>query len=102
MFEQVTPVGWGPPHHIHLREDEIFCILGVPTNLLYVGDERRSVTAGRSAVLPGTFRSAFATWRPHPYRSSLPADWRSISLPWRRVPLLPIPHDLLNWHDRSV
>jgi hypothetical protein len=23
VFEQVTPAGWGPPRHIHLREDEI-------------------------------------------------------------------------------
>ncbi|MGB7730975.1 MAG: hypothetical protein WBL50_23315 [Candidatus Acidiferrum sp.] len=25
--EQVTPAGWGPPRHIHSREDEIFYIL---------------------------------------------------------------------------
>ena len=27
VLEQVTPVGWGPPRHIHSREDEIFYIL---------------------------------------------------------------------------
>ena len=27
VIEQVTPHGWGPPCHIHSREDEIFLVL---------------------------------------------------------------------------
>ena len=49
--EQVTPAGWGPPRHIHSREDEIFYILE-GTYELHVGDERRTVSAGACAVLP--------------------------------------------------
>lgn len=51
VLEQVTPPGWGPPRHIHSREDEIFYILE-GTYDLHVGDERRTVSAGASAVLP--------------------------------------------------
>ena len=51
VFEQLTPVGWGPPRHIHSREDEIFYILE-GTYELHVGDERKTVSAGASAALP--------------------------------------------------
>jgi len=51
VLEQVTPPGWGPPRHIHSREDEIFYILE-GTYDLHVGDEHRTVSAGASAVLP--------------------------------------------------
>jgi mannose-6-phosphate isomerase-like protein (cupin superfamily) len=51
VIEQVTPPGWGPPRHIHAREDEIFYILE-GTYELHVGDERRTVSAGAAAVLP--------------------------------------------------
>lgn len=51
VFEQVTPPGWGPPRHIHSREDEIIYILEGSYEL-HVGDQRRTVTAGASAVLP--------------------------------------------------
>ena len=51
VFEQVTPVGWGPPRHIHSREDEIFYILD-GTYELHVGDERKTVSSGGSVVLP--------------------------------------------------
>ncbi len=49
--EQVTPAGWGPPRHIHSREDEIFYILE-GTYELHFGDERRTVSAGACAILP--------------------------------------------------
>src|SRR5215469_1990226 len=49
--EQVTPVGWGPPRHIHSREDEIFYILE-GTYEMHVGDERRTLSAGACAILP--------------------------------------------------
>ena len=51
VLEQVTPAGWGPPRHIHSREDEILYILE-GTYELHVGDERKAVSAGASAVLP--------------------------------------------------
>ena len=49
--EQVTPVGWAPPRHIHSREDEIFYILE-GTYEMHVGDERRTLSAGACAILP--------------------------------------------------
>jgi mannose-6-phosphate isomerase-like protein (cupin superfamily) len=64
VFEQVTPPGWGPPRHVHSREDEIFYILEGAYDL-HVGDERRTVSAGASAVLPRNvphgFRNAAST-----------------------------------------
>ena len=57
-FEQVTPPGWGPPRHIHSREDEIFYILDGSYEL-HVGDERRTVSAGASAILPRNIPHAF-------------------------------------------
>ena len=42
--EQVTPAGWGPPRHVHSREDEVFYILeGVYE--VRVGEECRTLTA---------------------------------------------------------
>jgi mannose-6-phosphate isomerase-like protein (cupin superfamily) len=64
VFEQVTPVGWGSPRHIHSREDEIFYILE-GTYELHVGDERRSVTVGASAVLPRHVPQGFRKRRAH-------------------------------------
>ena len=51
VIEQVTPAGWGPPRHVHSREDEIFYILE-GTYELHVGDERQTVSTGASAILP--------------------------------------------------
>ena len=51
VLEQVTPPGWGPPRHIHSREDEIFYVLEGSYDL-HVGNERRTVSAGASATLP--------------------------------------------------
>jgi quercetin dioxygenase-like cupin family protein len=61
VFEQITPPGWGPPRHIHSREDEIIYILEGAYDL-HVGDERRTVSAGASAVLPRNI--------PHGFRNS--------------------------------
>lgn len=64
VLEQVTPPGWGPPRHIHSREDEIFYILEGSYEL-HVGDEHRIVSAGASAILPRGiphgFRNAAST-----------------------------------------
>jgi len=51
VLEQVTPPGWGPPRHIHSCEDEIFYILEGSYEL-HVGRQRRTVSAGASAILP--------------------------------------------------
>jgi mannose-6-phosphate isomerase-like protein (cupin superfamily) len=51
VFEQVTPAGWGPPRHIHTREDEIVYILEGTYELSF-GDERRTISAGACAILP--------------------------------------------------
>ena len=76
VFEQVTPPGWGPPRHIHSREDEIIYILEGPTSYM----SAMSVGQFRLAPLrycPAAFRTVFGTWRPCPvvcYASSRPAD----------------------------
>ena len=57
VVEQVTPVGWGPPRHVHSREDEIFYVLE-GTYEVHCGDVRRVVSPGASAVLPHGFRNA--------------------------------------------
>lgn len=67
VMEQVTPPGWGPPRHIHSREDEIFYVLEGAYDL-HVGDERRTVTAGASAVLPRNI--------PHGFRNAASAPSR--------------------------
>ncbi|HEX6894999.1 MAG TPA: cupin domain-containing protein [Bryobacteraceae bacterium] len=64
VLEQITPPGWGPPRHIHSREDEIFYVLEGAYDL-HVGEERRTVSAGATAVLPRHvphgFRNAAST-----------------------------------------
>ena len=74
VIEQVTPPGWGPPRHIHSREDEIFYILE-GTYELHVGDERRAVSAGASAFLPRNV--------PHGFRNvaSTPSRLLSVIIP---------------------
>lgn len=51
VLEQVTPPGWGPPRHVHSREDEIVYVLE-GTYEISVGAECRAVSAGACAVLP--------------------------------------------------
>ncbi len=51
VFEQSTPAGWGPPRHVHSREDEVVYILE-GTYEIWLGDERRTVSAGACAMLP--------------------------------------------------
>lgn len=58
MIEQVTPPGWGPPRHIHSVEDEIFYILDGSYEL-HIGDERRTVSSGASAILPRNIPHGF-------------------------------------------
>ncbi|MGE5327547.1 MAG: cupin domain-containing protein [Deltaproteobacteria bacterium] len=58
VIEQLTPPGWGPPRHIHSREDEIFYVLEGAYEL-HVGDHRRTISAGASAVLPRNIPHGF-------------------------------------------
>ena len=58
VLEQVTPAGWGPPRHIHSREDEIFYILE-GTYEVHCGDERRTVSAGACPFFREEFHTAF-------------------------------------------
>jgi quercetin dioxygenase-like cupin family protein len=58
VIEQVTPPGWGPPRHVHSREDEIIYVLEGAYEL-HVGDERRTVSAGACAVLPRNLPHGF-------------------------------------------
>lgn len=67
VLEQVTPPGWGPPRHIHSHEDEIFYILEGSYEL-HVGDERRTVSAGASAILPRGIPHGFRNVAPTPSR----------------------------------
>ena len=67
VIEQVTPSGWGPPRHIHSREDEIFYILDGSYEL-HVGDERRIVSPGASAILPRNIPHGFRNVASKPSR----------------------------------
>src|SRR5262245_32747207 len=60
MIEQVSPRGWGPPRHIHTREDEIFYVLDGSYEL-HVGDERRTISAGASAIVAPAYTRFDAT-----------------------------------------
>jgi mannose-6-phosphate isomerase-like protein (cupin superfamily) len=71
VLEQVTPAGWGPPRHIHSREDEIFYILE-GTYEVHCGDERRTFSAGACAILPRGV--------PHGFRNTGLAPARLISV----------------------
>ena len=51
VFEQTTPAGWGPPRHVHAKEDEIVYVLD-GTYEVSLGDERRTLSAGGCAILP--------------------------------------------------
>src|SRR5262245_53554348 len=51
IFEQVTPAGWGPPRHIHAREDEIVYVLEGSYEFS-LGDEHRTLVAVGCAILP--------------------------------------------------
>jgi quercetin dioxygenase-like cupin family protein len=85
VIEQVTPPGWDPPRHVHSREDEIFYILDGSYEL-HVGDERRTVSAGATAILPRNIPHGFrnvASTPPVWYSLSLPADKSSTSWRWK-------------------
>ena len=104
VIEQVTPSGWGPPRHIHSREDEIFYILDGSYEL-HVGDERRIVSPGASAILPRNIPHGFRNVASKPSRLVFvitPGGPEEYFLTVAKCSPAPIRHNCLNWLDRSV
>ena len=64
VIEEVSPVGGGPPLHVHRDEDELFYVLGGELEL-QLGDQRFRAKAGTTAFLPRdiphTFRNVGTT-----------------------------------------
>ncbi len=64
VIEEVSPVGGGPPLHIHRDEDEVVYVLGGELEL-QLGDQRVRAKAGSTAFLPRdlphTFRNVGTT-----------------------------------------
>jgi quercetin dioxygenase-like cupin family protein len=64
VIEEVSPIGGGPPLHVHQREDELFYVLGGELEF-QLGDQRFRAKAGSTAFLPRdiphTFRNVGAT-----------------------------------------
>ncbi len=64
VFEEVSPVGGGPPLHVHRHEDEVFYVLEGELEF-QLGDQRFRAKAGSTAYLPRdiphTFRNVGAT-----------------------------------------
>ena len=51
MIEEVSPVGGGPPLHVHRHEDEVFYVLEGEVEF-QLGDQRFRAKAGSTAFLP--------------------------------------------------
>jgi mannose-6-phosphate isomerase-like protein (cupin superfamily) len=51
IWEEIVEPGWGPPLHIHHREDEVFHVLEGRLRL-WCGEERLEAGAGDTVVLP--------------------------------------------------
>jgi len=64
VIEEVSPVGGGPPLHVHRDEDEVLYVLGGELEL-QLGDQRFRAKAGSTAylprALPHTFRNVGTT-----------------------------------------
>jgi mannose-6-phosphate isomerase-like protein (cupin superfamily) len=64
VFEEVSPVGGGPPLHVHRHEDEVFYVLEGELEF-QLGDRRFRAKPGSAALLPKsiphTFRNVGAT-----------------------------------------
>ena len=104
VLEQVTPPGWGPPRHIHSREDEILYILEGSYEL-HVGHERRTVSAGASAILPRGIPHGFrnvASTNSRLLCVIAPGGLEEYFLAVAKCSPPPNPHNGLNWPDRSL
>jgi len=51
VIEEVSPVGGGPPLHVHRHEDEVFYVLEGEVEF-QIGDQRFRAKAGSTAYLP--------------------------------------------------
>jgi quercetin dioxygenase-like cupin family protein len=51
VVEQVAPVGFSPPRHVHEVEDTLMVVLEGRLTVV-VGDQRRTVSRGESVFLP--------------------------------------------------
>jgi quercetin dioxygenase-like cupin family protein len=51
VIEEVSPVGGGPPLHVHRHEDEVFYVLEGEVEF-QLGDQRFRAKAGSTAYLP--------------------------------------------------
>ena len=64
VIEEVSPVGGGPPLHVHRHEDEVFYVLEGEVEF-QLGDQRFRAKAGSTAYLPRdiphTFRNVGTT-----------------------------------------
>ena len=64
VIEEVSPVGGGPPLHVHRDEDEVLYVLGGEVEL-QLGDQRVRTKAGSTAYfprdVPHTFRNVGTT-----------------------------------------
>lgn len=64
VIEEVSPVGGGPPLHVHRHEDEVFYVLEGEVEF-HLGDQRFRAKAGSTAFLPRdiphTFRNVGRT-----------------------------------------
>ena len=65
VIEEVSPVGGGPPLHVHRDEDELFYVLGGELEL-QLGDQRFRTKAGTTAFLPRDVPHTFRNVGPTP------------------------------------
>jgi quercetin dioxygenase-like cupin family protein len=67
VVEEVSPVGGGPPLHVHRHEDEVLHVLEGEMEL-QLGDRRIRATAGSTAFLPRDVPHAFRNVGTRPSR----------------------------------
>jgi len=65
VFEEVSPVGGGPPLHVHRHEDEVFYVLEGEVEF-QLGDQRFRGREGSAVLLPRNV--------PHTFRNAGPAS----------------------------
>lgn len=65
VFEEVSPVGGGPPLHVHRHDDEVFYVLEGELEF-QLGAQRFPAKAGTSAFFPKTIAHTFRNIGPTP------------------------------------
>jgi len=78
VIEEVSPVGGGPPLHVHRHEDEVFYVLEGEVEF-QLGDQRFRAKAGSTAYLPRDI--------PHTFRNvgRIPSKVLVVIIPARLV-----------------